>query len=108
MLLLVRKLSNHRITRSIEYISQDNQIQTVNGTIRNYENPENRPLLVLLSWLLAERRHIMKFANLYMQQGFDVALVRITPWQLLWPLKGTRVSVYIKQSNELSFLLMLI
>lgn len=36
----------------------------------------------------------MKFANLYMEQGFDIAVVSLTPWQLLWPAKGSRVSTH--------------
>lgn len=32
----------------------------------------------------------MKFANIYLDQGFDVAVARITPWQLLWPVNGTQ------------------
>ncbi|EFN77377.1 hypothetical protein EAI_14508 [Harpegnathos saltator] len=33
----------------------------------------------------------MKFVNLYMEQGFDVALVSLTPWQLMWPTKGSKL-----------------
>ncbi|KAL6444499.1 hypothetical protein ACFW04_001970 [Cataglyphis niger] len=33
----------------------------------------------------------MKFVNLYMEQGFDVAVVSLTPWQLMWPTKGSRL-----------------
>ena len=61
----------------------------------NENNNENRPLLVLLCWLLSKRQHIMKFVNFYMEQGFDVVTVSITPWQLMWPVKGSRVSHFL-------------
>lgn len=85
-------LSTRHVSKNIEHILQDNQTKTRNGALETTNNNENRPLLVILSWLLAKRMHIMKFANLYLEQGFDVAIVSITPWQLMWPTKGSRVS----------------
>lgn len=40
----------------------------------------------------------MKFANLYLEQGFDVVTVSVSPFQLMWPVKGTRVSKKISIS----------
>ncbi|XP_076176359.1 transmembrane protein 53-like lethal (2) k09913 [Ptiloglossa arizonensis] len=91
LFLLACKLSSHHVTKNIEHISQDNQIRTADGRIRNFKNAEERPLLIILSWLLANRKHITKFMNLYTEQGFDVALISMTPWQLLWPMTGSRV-----------------
>ncbi|XP_006622885.1 transmembrane protein 53-A [Apis dorsata] len=88
--LLVCKLSSYHVTKNIEHIMHDNQIRT--DTIRqNFNNEKNRPLLILLSWLLPKHRHIMKFANLYVEQGFDIVILSITPWQLIWPIKGSRL-----------------
>lgn len=55
--------------------------------------PQDKPLVVLLSWLLAKRKHIYKYADFYIDRGFDVLNVTITPWQLLWPAKGTQVLI---------------
>ncbi|KAJ8940376.1 hypothetical protein NQ318_015769, partial [Aromia moschata] len=55
------------------------------------ERPEDKPLVVLLSWLMAKRKHIYKYADLYLRNGFDVLNVSVTPWQLLWPTKGTQM-----------------
>lgn len=52
---------------------------------------ENKPLVVVLAWLLAQRKHILKFAEFYMDQGFDVLNVSIAPWQLLWPARGSQL-----------------
>ncbi|KAL4703353.1 hypothetical protein ACJJTC_013119 [Scirpophaga incertulas] len=33
----------------------------------------------------------MKYASLYLEQGFDVVSVSCTPWQLMWPTKGSQL-----------------
>lgn len=91
LVFLTCNLSSHHVTKNIEFLKQNNEICTPNTTIQNFNDEKNRPLLVILSWLLSKRKHVMKFVNLYLEQGFDVAMVSVTPWQLLWPAKGTRV-----------------
>lgn len=91
LLLLVCKISSYDVTKNIEYISHDKKIMTPDGRMEKFKNLDNRPLLVMLSWLMSKRRHVMKFVNLYTEQGFDVALVTLTPWQLMWPTKGSRM-----------------
>lgn len=86
-----RLISTHHITKNIELISQDNNVTCGNNF--QLSTPNERPLLVILSWLLSKRKHIMKFTNFYMEQGFDVVTVSISPWQLIWPVKGSRVSI---------------
>lgn len=91
LFLLVCKLSSYQVTKNIEHISQDNEIRILERAKPTFSNNENRPLLVLLTWLLAKRKHIMKYVELYTKQGFDVIVVTITPWQLLWPVNGSRL-----------------
>lgn len=55
--------------------------------------PQDKPLVVFLSWLLAKRKSSLKYIDIYVDQGFDVLHVTITPWQLLWPKKGTQVRI---------------
>lgn len=50
-------------------------------------------MVLILSWLLANHKHIKKFAQVYTDQGCDVLVAHITPWQLLWPSSGTQVIV---------------
>lgn len=90
---LTRMLSSHRVSKNIEFLTQDNRVVSSKNIIHNV-NVTNRPLLVILTWLLSKRQHVIKFVNLYMEQGFDVAVVSLTPWQLMWPTKGSRVSIY--------------
>ncbi|XP_034171330.2 transmembrane protein 53-like lethal (2) k09913 [Osmia lignaria lignaria] len=91
LFLLVGKVSNYHVTKNIEHIVQDKRIKNHNGIIQQYNNVKNRPLLILLSWLLSKRRHVMKYMNLYKEQGFDIVVISITPWQLMWPTKGSRL-----------------
>ncbi|XP_046748298.1 uncharacterized protein LOC124412464 [Diprion similis] len=85
-----RLLSTHHISKNIELISQNSDVGTRSNNFQM--NPsKDRPLLVILSWLMSKRKHIMKFANFYMEQGFDVVTVSISPWQLMWPVKGSRL-----------------
>lgn len=46
--------------------------------------------MLILSWLQAKHKHLKKYAELYTEQGFDVLIAQITPWQLLWPVKGSQ------------------
>lgn len=55
------------------------------------QNSSDRPLVLILSWLLGKPKHLSKYAKLYIDQGFDVLITEITPWQLLWPAKGSQV-----------------
>ena len=32
----------------------------------------------------------MKYAQLYIDQGFDVSIIQVSAWQLLWPSKGSQ------------------
>jgi hypothetical protein len=52
---------------------------------------DDKPLVVILSWLQAKQKHLSKYAKVYLDQGFDVLVTQITPWQLLWPVKGSQV-----------------
>lgn len=54
-------------------------------------NDEQPPLCIIIGWLMSKRKHVMKYANFYLDQGFDVLHVSCSPWQLLWPVTGGRV-----------------
>lgn len=41
---------------------------------------------------MAKPKHIKKYAELYIDHGYDVITVTVTPWQVMWPTKGTQVS----------------
>jgi len=54
-----------------------------------------KPMVIMLPWLMGKNKHISKFASFYLKMGFEVLSCRITPWQLLWPSKGSQVSCYL-------------
>ena len=50
-----------------------------------------RPMVIIYGWLVAKSRHIHKFGDYYLGQGFDVLHVKIKPGQLAWPVGGQKV-----------------
>lgn len=56
-----------------------------------FKKPTGNPLVLMMAWLMAKQKHLKKYAQIYTEMGFDVMVVHITPWQLLWPAKGTQV-----------------
>lgn len=92
-------LSSYHFSKNIEFLTHDNYIISSKNVTQNVNATKNRPLLIILAWLMSKQRHVMKFVNLYMEQGFDVVVVSLTPWQLLWPTKGSKVSDTIALYN---------
>lgn len=79
------------ILRSREASESDLEGNTTNrGLVRTEFVPETeRPLAVLLTWLAAKESHIEKYRSLWLQKGFDVLTVKMTPYQLLLPKYGS-------------------
>lgn len=46
----------------------------------------------MIPWLMAKQKHVKKYAQLYTDQGFEVLSVQVTPWQVMWPKKGSQVN----------------
>ncbi|XP_018563802.1 transmembrane protein 53 isoform X1 [Anoplophora glabripennis] len=84
-----RSISSLEITKNLSLLSKEKKSNKVINL--KLEKPEGKPLVVMLSWLMARRKHIYKYADLYLQHDFDVLNVSISPWQLLWPTKGTQM-----------------
>lgn len=85
----VRNISSMEITKNLALLSKEKKdAKVVNFKL---EDSEDKPLVVLLSWLMAKKKHIYKYASFYLDYGFDVLNINISPWQLLWPRKGTQV-----------------
>ncbi|KAI1297676.1 Transmembrane protein 53 [Halotydeus destructor] len=52
-----------------------------------------RPLAIILSWLAAQEKHIDKYRSIWIERGFDVLTVKMTPYQFLLPTMGSHVLV---------------
>lgn len=81
-------LSNHKSTTSTS-----NNLNVVkispNLSFRKNKNSQlqdfERPLVIVYGWLAAKLKHILKYGDFYLDKGFDVLHVKVTPSQLLRP-----------------------
>lgn len=86
-----RFISSQDITKNMTlYTAKKTQIEVDPKTLA-FKKPTGNPLVLMMAWLMAKQKHLKKYAEIYTDMGFDVAVVHITPWQLLWPVKGTQV-----------------
>jgi esterase/lipase len=86
-----RSISTQEVTKNIYLVTEDKRkIETDPKTLRLNQDCGDRPLAIIFSWLKSKPKHLMKYAHLYLDQGFDVAVAQITPWQLLWPVNGAQ------------------
>lgn len=88
----IRTLTTKSLNKSLDLLTNSDQPITLsgNGSLQLNLN-EERPLTVILAWLMSQQKHIQKYAKYYLDNGFDVLTVRTTPWQLLWPVGGSQV-----------------
>ncbi|KAM3966108.1 LOW QUALITY PROTEIN: transmembrane protein 53-like [Aphomia sociella] len=91
MMGLDRGAHTQDLTKNIQYISNEKIKLTADPNTMKLDKLPNRPLCILINWLLARQKHVMKYASLYLDQGFDVVSVSCTPWQLMWPTKGSQL-----------------
>jgi len=108
--LVARFVSTQRLTNSLTFVSNENKTfksikkneksQELRFALNNSNPPpgvistvgeDGRRLCIVIGWLMSEHKHIMKYAQFYMDQGFDILVVRCSPWQLLWPITGGKV-----------------
>ncbi|RWS03130.1 Transmembrane protein 53-like protein [Dinothrombium tinctorium] len=56
----------------------------------NYVCEGQRPLTVILAWLAAKEKHLEKYRSIWLQRGFDVLTVKMSPYQFLVPSIGAK------------------
>lgn len=83
-------ISNQRYSSNVwsvplkkEKISESLQLQS----IQSADTSNDRPLVLLFGWLLANPRHLNKYANLYHSKGYDVLVQQTKPLDILLPRK---------------------
>ena len=73
----IRRSSTSNLLWSVplkkEKISDSLQLQTIDDQAQSHE----RPLVLLFGWLLANPRHLNKYANLYHSKGYDVLVQQV-------------------------------
>ncbi len=92
-----RTLTTKTLSKGIELVTTNKNIVTVPGHSFqlevNSQLLEERPLCILLCWLMSQKKHVQKYARFYLDQGFSCLTVSLTPWQLLWPVTGSQVMI---------------
>ncbi|XP_017054315.1 uncharacterized protein LOC108096885 [Drosophila ficusphila] len=86
-----RNLSSQDITKNMTLYTNNKTHVEVDPKTLAFKKPTGNPLVLMMAWLMAKQKHLKKYAQIYTEMGFDVVVVHITPWQLLWPVKGTQV-----------------
>lgn len=86
-----RTLTSQPITKNMQLYSATARNVDKDPKTFKLKKPLDRPLVVMFSWLQAKQKHLQKFAKIYTDRGFEVLIVAITPWQLLWPTKGSQL-----------------
>ncbi|XP_034106618.1 transmembrane protein 53 isoform X1 [Drosophila nasuta] len=86
-----RYLSSKDITKNMTLYTTNKANIEVDPKTLAFKKPTGNPLVLMMAWLMAKQKHLKKYAQIYTEMGFDVMVVHITPWQLLWPAKGTQV-----------------
>ncbi|CAH0746673.1 unnamed protein product [Diatraea saccharalis] len=79
------------LTKNLRYITNDDIKLKVDPKSMRLDKKAKKPLCIIMNWMLARPNHIMKYANIYLEQGFDVISVYCSPWQLMWPTKGSQL-----------------
>jgi len=88
---LIQAAQNHRVAST----EAKPKLISKNLSFRSAYDSEieqnERPLVLLYSWLVAKATHIHKYSDFYMKKGYDVLHVKIDPLQLLRPTKAKSV-----------------
>lgn len=84
-------LTIQEISRSLQVFSKDRTTIEKDPKTLRVGNFSNKPVVLIFAWLNAKQKHLIKYAELYTEQGYDVVVTQLTPWQLLWPMKGSQL-----------------
>lgn len=87
-----RNLHSVKFSKNLEFFSSSSELQLPKHTVQlgpAYAE-QNRPMTLLFCWLMSKEKHIRKYAQFYNNLGMDVLKVRISPYDLLRPTKGSQ------------------
>lgn len=94
----VRNISCLEVTKNMSLLSNEKKNTSINDF--KLEDSQDNPLVIMLAWMMAKKKHTHKYADIWIQKGFDVLCVTVNPWQFLWPVKGTQVSRFCFELNQ--------
>uniref|UniRef100_A0A182MNN9 Uncharacterized protein n=1 Tax=Anopheles culicifacies TaxID=139723 RepID=A0A182MNN9_9DIPT len=79
-----------RFTKNMTFFSNQKQTYDKDNQSLRLTVALDKPLVFIFAWLQASEKHLAKYAEFYLEQGFEVLCVHITPWQLVWPIYGSQ------------------
>ncbi|CAB3225342.1 unnamed protein product [Arctia plantaginis] len=88
---LNRSAHTMKINDNMQYISNDKVKLKLDPSNMKLNQNIEKPLCIMMNYMMAKPKHVQKYADLYLTQGIDVIAVSCTPWQLMWPVKGSQV-----------------
>ncbi|XP_053684219.1 uncharacterized protein LOC128734185 [Sabethes cyaneus] len=80
----------YSLTKNLNFYSTSRNNWNKNCDTLRLTDPIDKPLVLIFAWLQASDKHLKKFAEFYIEQGFEVLVAHISPWQLIWPVHGTQ------------------
>ncbi|KAL3842141.1 hypothetical protein ACJMK2_020187 [Sinanodonta woodiana] len=75
----------------VKSINSNIQLLEKDGTDTKRSSTKERPLMLLFGWMLAKRKHLNKYGNMYISKGFDVITIQVKPYQILIPTQIQKV-----------------
>ncbi|CAH0718955.1 unnamed protein product, partial [Brenthis ino] len=104
---VLRGAHSQNITKNIFYISNNDEKVTLDQKTMKLNKEMDRPICIMLNWLQASPKQVMKYASIYLDEGFDVLRVSCDLWQLILPKKGAKVIgkdlINIMSANDNSY-----
>lgn len=86
-----RNAHTQNITKNMQFISNDQINLKMDPVTMKLNEDLEKPLCVMMTFMLATPKTMLKYADLYLKHGFDVVTVSCEPLQLMWPVKGSQV-----------------
>ncbi|XP_065089429.1 transmembrane protein 53-like [Ochlerotatus camptorhynchus] len=78
------------LTRNMHFYSSTRSKWNKDSKTLRLKEQLDKPLVLMLAWLQASEKHLAKYAEFYIEQGFEVLVAHISPWQLMWPVHGSQ------------------
>ncbi|XP_055532292.1 transmembrane protein 53-A-like isoform X1 [Wyeomyia smithii] len=86
-----RDFTVQEISRSLQLYSKQKRNVDKDPKTLQLKDGFDKPTVLMFAWLNAKQKHLAKYASLYTDQGFEVVVTQLTPWQLMWPVKGSQL-----------------
>lgn len=80
----------YSLTKNINFYSALRKNWDKNADSLRLNEQIDKPLVLIFAWLQASEKHLKKFAEFYIEQGFEVVVAHLSPWQLIWPVHGSQ------------------